>query len=403
MLFILLNKKLIKLTEQIKAIIVQKIVIISMEVFPKKKLIEHYDFAYKYLNEVLSDNEDTDEISNEDIELKEILKNNDYINDYFSKMYLLRAYLLQRFPSLLLDRYKDKENEFMKKSIEFNSSVIKLDKTTYLELVQKIRTDQKTLASEMKSIGAKIIARERKDYIEPLNISIQNITIILSLMSTAFIIGGYIYISTLLNYFSVDVSYYYSIVDYLSSSVSIIPSILLTTVCGIFFFFLGMFDAINNQIINDELDIKQKNDILLIIYMILILVTVYLIINFYAFDKIDYSSMQILGLIVIFIIISKININEFIKNSRTVILMIFTSYIFFSLLLVKSYDKISSIESGEYKSNYSIKFIPEYKEFEAMSLITMNSNYLFMWSQDKKQVLIIPSSSIKFIKVLSEK
>jgi len=220
-------------------------------------------------------------------------------------------------------------------------------------------------------------------------------------MSTAFIIGGYIYISILLSYFNIDVPNYYSILDYLSSSISIIPSILFTTAFAIFFFFIGMFDAINSDIIETELDIKKEKTYNIFIYISLVL-SISMFVRFYLINEINYLEVQMLSLMILFIIIDKIKIHEYIKNYRTFILMIYVSYIFFSSLVVKSYDKISSIESGKYKSNYSITFIPKYKEFKDMQLITMNSKYLFLWNEDKEEVVIIPSASIKFTQVINK-
>ena len=66
--------------------------------------------------------------------------------------------------------------------------------------------------------------------------------------------------------------------------------------------------------------------------------------------------------------------------------------LFSSQLALRVDNDIKSVLKNENK--LSIKLKNDYKKFENLNLITMNSAYLFLWDKENKKSIIIPLSKI---------
>src|SRR5690606_13118085 len=80
----------------------------------------------------------------------------------------------------------------------------------------------------------------------------------LTLLSTLFLISGFVYVKSLFYFLDVDVGDFYNIQDYLSSSIDVISATAFSAFWGLFWLFYGFERLLNDEIYDGQFDIKGK-------------------------------------------------------------------------------------------------------------------------------------------------
>lgn len=390
-----------KIEKKIKNLLVNKATNLAIKQFPDKKIAEHINFAVNYVTEKLYGV--TSELDNEEEYLNfcEETNNNDFIKIYTANFYLVKSYFYENLPTNLAKEYEEQKNQNLDKAKEFDPTSTPLTDNNYKKVIKDIEKEDKNIDLEINEIKKNIIDKKLYENIEPIQLTNSDITFVVSLMSSFFLIGGFIYTYFLLNHFNVKISDYYMITDYLANSIDVIAYVFIPTVVGVFFYFLGMNEAIKKDIIYSELGLDNEPKVNNL-YIVFILLIVYSITQYFLLEKIDYISIQIIFFIVIWTVINKLPIWDYIANTKKVSFLLISILLFFSSVIVQSQLKIQKIENGEYKSNYVMSFTNEYKKFETMELLTINSNYLFLLDDTKRQVVILPKKAIVSIAIKND-
>jgi len=393
-----------KIENKIIVILLHKSINSAIEFFPEKILAEHQKLATSFVYDNYFEDE-TDLKDDEDyISFKNKLKKNDFLNTYASMLFLTKLYYYQKLPSFL--RKHDTEEISLSKAKQINGDAKPLTSKTFKELIKKIEEDHTNLKYEIKQLKNSIIDKELTKYIKPLELTNSHISFVISLMSSLFLLGGFIYTYYLLSHFNINVSNYYTISDYLANSIDVVAYVFISTLIGIIFFFLGMNDEIKSSIIINQLEgvpKKPKNYSLgPIIGLIIGLLIILLGLKFYVSGEIDYEIVYAISILTILVIFQKLPIWDYIANPRKVAFLFITILVFLSNIIVKSHEKIQEIENEKYNSNYLLLFTPKYKEYETMKLITMNSSYLFLLD-NTQSIRIIPKEAIVSVKIKNDK
>ena len=390
-----------KLQSRITDIIIGRVLLTAMEMFPSNGLSINTNLAISFYAENMYTEAYQGDYINDYNKLKETLASNSFLNDYFSTIYLLDEYGLQLIPSTPSMKIQQKSTTLLEKATLFNKNSSRFTNKTYKEFSKKVKIVAKEIKQDIQESRKQIYRDGRQKHIGVIDISKDNIAFIISLMSTFFVVGGYLYITFLLNHFNIDSSYYYTITDYLSSSINTIAIIFLSSIVGLFSFIIGAIDNIDDKIYASQLDStdQKKSNTLNPIHILIFFSLFSLLIGYFSTNiSVITSSIQLTAFTCLIILLGKSNILSYVKNESTILFLIISSFFFFTSTLSKSYTKIDEMRSDTYKPDTSLILSKEYKEFENMRVITMNSNYIFLWDKENNQSVVIPKSSINFTK-----
>ena len=148
--------------------------------------------------------------------LKEVLKDQNISND-LSKYYQVMAFVYSLYGKVSV-KYKDEEAINLAKAIKLNPSAIPLSDKEVNHITKLYKNKAALSVKEMRAAIKDRVNNERANEIPPIGISLSNIAIILSIISTIVVISGYYYIKQLLGHFGLNSSDFYSLNDYTSAS-----------------------------------------------------------------------------------------------------------------------------------------------------------------------------------------
>lgn len=239
---------------------------------------------------------------------------------------------------------------------------------------------------------------------QDLNFSSKNIITVISTFSVLFLCTGFLYNWYFLRYFGINIQYYFSISDYISSSIGkiFIPVSMLIPII-----LLLMWDYLfpGEQSKRDTL--KPKRNIFLqpfgfaqfILVPIIIVASLYLKI----FEMFIYS----LTLFIFFFSIKIIAIFALKLENSFKKYVIGASIIFFFLVLfTQATTDIYYISSSntnnvkEYEFTFDDESIIEHNDF---ILLSSNSQYFFFYDKKNELPIIVPVNKIKIVKYIGEK
>ncbi|MBV1881273.1 MAG: hypothetical protein KUG82_06545 [Pseudomonadales bacterium] len=181
--------------------------------------------------------------------------------------------------------------------------------------------------------------------------------------------------------------------DYLASSVDVIVATSIGSAVGIVFFFWGVTDAVSEDVRAElfQEDRKAQSNVVLA-FMIFYCMSIVLIA--YHAGRLDYYLLFPLIFFVLLYAVDRMSIWKYVEN-RTPIRAALMSLVYFSLhLVLVAGDKVRELSDGKYESSYEIEFAEKYKDTERGEFFAANSNYVFLWDNNKRRMHIIPRSGV---------
>jgi hypothetical protein len=229
-----------------------------------------------------------------------------------------------------------------------------------------------------------------------------------------FLLTGYIYNKYFLGYYNIEVSYFFSSGDYLSTCIDKFyisgMSVFLTLISFVAGGYIGLriiadediFDIKKNdklKIINDRLsDITQ---IILVLF-----VTVVTVLHF-CFDTITkYNNLKILIIFLIIYIYVWMLSKKILQKESVYVSMLILSASFFlvniSCELMTDIEKINRSKISDLKK-YEFVFDREIKnDHKSLILLSANSGYFFFYDREKNIPVVIPKGSVEYIKLIQK-
>lgn len=239
---------------------------------------------------------------------------------------------------------------------------------------------------------------------QDLHITQKSIFTAISIFSVLFLCTGFLYNWYFLGYFGIDIQYYFSISDYISSSIGKI-FIALSTVIAVFL--LWMWDYFFPGNLGKGNTLKPKRNKFLQPFWLFY--TIFLPFTIIASFYIKIIELFIFSLMLfIFLSASKIIIKYVMKFKHPIIKYYISGSIIFFLvnLFAQATLDIYYISSSntndlkKYEFTFNDESIIEHNDF---ILLSSNSQYLFFYDKKNELPIIIPTNKIKTIKYIGEK
>lgn len=215
------------------------------------------------------------------------------------------------------------------------------------------------------------------------------------------LVGGFFYNYFLFKSLGIQISNFFTITDYLESSLDVVIPILWVTGFYAIITLLGYFSRIDKIIRKDQFKInyenldKRSDKILYLIFTLLVLTQVLI---YYKYQIINYSMVQPIILFISYVLLGNLFPFRRIENAHKIYLITMIGIfclISFTFHVIEGIENIANNKnSTSYK--FSIKNDPDLTSYQ---YIKSTSNYSFFYSNENNETLIIPNSDIEKIKV----
>jgi len=376
--------------------IYNKAYIICLDLFPHHDLRINQELSLDFTGKIIYDvelKENIVDLNREDIDLvQEKSLENEWIKNNAINYYRFKSY------SIIFN--KDIKQKYLDKARKLNSNCNPIDKfKEVIELSSQVKKDYKLFLKKARKLNNEKYEDEIKKRINPINISSKMISFLLTLFSTFFLISGIIYSKIYFYLLGINISDFFSLGDYLASSIDTLIITFFSIAMGMFFYFKGAKDRLKTSIHEEQFQIKSNNKFekfnLLFINLNLIGLFLYF---YFSLDRLYYSFLYPPILFVFFRYFWSLPIWDYFKNPEKVgfVLMSFSTFIISLILTALTYhDDIIHKEVKDDK--YIVTLKNKTKDINNSIFITSNSSNVFMLNVETKKIKIIPLYNIESI------
>ena len=316
--------------------------------------------------------------------------------ELLANYFLIQAYF---YTSGIKTEFLEKKSiESYKKATHLLPSIIKLNRKEYSKLNKKSKSDLRKTKAEWNKQRKLYIEKASYDVIPKIEVTPSQISFILSISATTFFLSGFLYNRFFLGYYGIDVSQFFTISDYLSSSVDKIYIACIATLIGVVTYLIGMLHSIKDEVIFSQFDIKRKRSDLPIFLMVLACS----IMTPILFYKDLPGKFGLLGFLIFFLMMAvyhRLPIEKLIKNS----IYVSVYYVAIAYFIVQTFWSVTSniekIKNSKQNNNsYTFSFkTREYDYLNNMIFLSSNSNFIFFYDMQKDKSYVIPKNEIQFV------
>ena len=337
-------------------------------------------------------------------QLRESLFSDEEIIDTVANYFLIEHFrFLTQYEDGHDKIYKEKADEALSKAKSYKNTAEPVSAKDINNIKKEIKKEIKILKKSIKKINSNKIEKEKEKRIKPIKITPSIVFLFISLISSLFLVGGFLYTNTLLYFLDINSSDFFDTSDYIASSVDTIFPILLIVFCMMFFCsqkvldIKGELDGLSEAIAAEQLDDKQKFMRFVLIALFLFFVTSFYVELTYN-EKFTPMLLMLPALMVLgYILFDLLKIDKYIENGSTFIIVVFSFFIFLAYLSVDVSGTVYEIKSENYKSPYTVFFTEEYEEYSDHTFFLANSKYAFFLNKKTKETVVIPKTGIKAI------
>lgn len=329
-------------------------------------------------------------------EADELIKNSPELKGLVVDYFRLKAfYYVGGMKTEFLEQESEKT---LKKAKDLNSTIEKLDHKGFNELQKTIRKSYRLANKELKSQIREYISEASYEVLPKVEITTSHITFMLSISTAIFLLTGYLHNKFFLGHFGIEVSKFFNINDYISSSVDKIYIACISSIVGVAVYVLGMISRIKNEVKFAQFEMEYNESNYQIFFTVFGLTSLN-ILWFYKDLPGKYSFLSILIFFVLIGVYHRLPIQRLVKNSIYVS-VVFTAMAYFSVNIF--WDTAKSIENVTHNSTALNKYIfslkkPSVDNINGMVFLSANSGYLFFYDKCKNKSFVIPKSEITLI------
>lgn len=393
-------KSNIKKSHNIRDVIVQKLHISLINYYNEDTHNDNLKIAVDAVHKTLYDSkvEYTEKLKKAIL----ILENDTEINDLLVDYYLALSYSYAQAKTL--KKYEiasifEKEEEFFEKALKLKPDLKKLEKVDFNKKIKLIKKEKNKLQQKIKIDLKEKVTKEKLALITPIKINSTHITLLISIFSTIFLISGYYFNYQVLHSLGVNSDDFFTIQDYISTSISLILYPLFYTLLMFILIVFRIDEKLNKDIESKELGVIGEDNIP--IYTMLFIITLMNIINIISILNEGNPSNIIFYLNVVFAAVFILNKVQWKYFENPLIIYVFSMIFLFYFVNISIVidNKIENYKSADYKSNYKVSFKDKEISTRNIEFMNVNSNYIFMINKKNNKVEVYPRLSISKINV----
>jgi predicted P-loop ATPase/GTPase len=401
LLYTIYIKWILKVRRRIRLLIFYKIQRISLANFASYKINTINDIASffeRYLIDGVIDDDKLEEINVvvDNIEnVKLVLLENKDIRDLLSNYHRATHFYYSYGSS---DYFSNEIDCSKKKAIKYNPEFEEFDKKSISELDKTIRKDTKFSIKENRAIIKKIIEKDVDEATPKLELDARIIIFVISLSTNLFLVTGYFYNKHYLGHFGIEVSDFYTIGDYLASSLDKISIAIFSALVAAGSYLAGMYWGRNQYIVAAHYNEQVKsNDILILISITA--VSGMLVYATYINSPLAGTLMHMLLAFTSIAIVHIVPIERFISNDIQVKITL-VAIAYFSISIYQGIkSEVQQLTDKEYKNPYTIVFSNDlFSEENDIRLIASTSLHYFIYIHKSSSAYVVKKSDVSIIK-----
>ncbi|WP_075498386.1 hypothetical protein [Moritella viscosa] len=381
--------------------VLAKLYIHALTIFPDNKMSNNLDIAFSVRKKFFDiSKSDADELIKENQEqaiyeevLYDEMKSNQWLDKTISMSFLLQVFYFSIFKS------KDRADEALEKAKIYDKTAKPLIHKDLRNIKKAINADQRKLKKELKKVTKEKVEREKLKIINPISIGASDVTFFLSFFSTLFLASGILYNKLFFASFDISIGNFFTITDYLATSIDVIAKTMISFSFGIMFLFWGMLDRFNEELYSEQLDIENDNKKrgekhLRFIIIIISTFIIGFLVNYFLLDKVVFSLLVMPVYFISLYTIINLPIWKFVKNELVMKTALVSLAMFLTQIGHQIFNNVENIKNIDYESQYEIKYIEKYNGDKNGEFISSNSNYVFLWDKQRKEISIISKSMV---------
>ena len=372
--------------------LVRRLYLDACEYFPDNTLSENIDIASTVAQEVLG--LDSLNLSAEESSVKVLrqkVSSDDWVRKNAADYHRITAYYFYYNDSYSL--HSERVEESMLKAGHGPVPAEYLSESSFKVLVRGVKKDKRLLRKRVGASNKLKIERQKLEMIPPIKITHAHFSFSLTLISTLFLISGFVYTKSFFYWFGVNVGDFYDIQDYLSSSIDVISSTALSAFFGLLCFFYGISRAVNDELREWQFDIQEKRKSYVLPF-ITVTSGLGLVVSVYVTGR--WPSIFVFPIVFSLLIYAYFRnpIWKFVENKATVGIACLVITFFFMHLGFRVKDNVEKVLLGEYEPAYSVEMKGKYEEYSEMSYLTSNSSFVFLVDVEGEKVVVLPRNSV---------
>lgn len=361
------------------------------DIFLATKKIFNPEAFNKLTPKYISESHPKIELSNAE---KSRYKNNKRIIDSLAKKYkgelkeyLKRYYLLRSYISEALKNNTRSEDYYFNKALDLDPKLKKYSSKDFVKVEKFLKKEHNKYIEKVKDERSIKIRLSYKAFVP-----------FISVITPLFLLTGYLYNYFFWNNFGLDISKFFSVSDYISSSIDNIRYVIVSCLLPMISCYAGVFTSSRKYIDEREASTVSLNlpEKLILTFAILGAPLGYYINNN------DLLVVSIFLLIVIAfthylipVLSTKLFKNPIEASFLFLFILYFVSYLSFSI-----YSDIEDIDNKQFYKNHKheVTLIEDNSEIEGYYFISANSSFYFFINK-QKDLIIIPSYRVKSVRI----
>lgn len=372
-----------------------KLYVLANEHFNENDLGKNSKLAIRLTSIYIYEFDDDEiEVDNKELEsFKLIADNDEWIKKNIADLYRIKSF------SIIVD--SELKNQYLEKARQLDSKSEPIREfKEIINLVKNIKKEYKVFLKEGRKLSNKRYEEEIEKRINPIEITSQNISFLLTLFSTFFLISGIIYSKLYFYLLGINISDFFSVSDYLSSSIDTLIITFISISIGMIFYFIGEKDRLKTSIYEEQFQTTssyRKKEVYSLIFALIMCVITFFVAYFMQ-DRAYYNLLYPVILFVFFRYFWSLPIWKYFKSPEKVgfVLMSFSTFIISLVLTALTYHE-ELIHKKVEDNEYNILLKDKSHDINKLIFITTNSNNLFMLTEDTKKVKIIPLYNVESI------
>lgn len=384
---------ILKVRMTVRTVIFQRLYLDACEQFPRNKLAMNRDLASSVVQGLLDLEQFNLNVCEEDRKkLINLIRKDEWVNCKVSDFHRLTAFYYSYGNSLNL--HTEQIETSMSKARESKVSCQPLEESDVKQLHKEVKRERKLLGKRIGVANKLKVDKEKQELISPITITATHFSVALTLMSTLFLISGFVYTKVFFYWFDVNVGDFYTIQDYLASSIDVISATAFSAFVGLVSITFGLSCALNDELHDEQFDEQtRKNDY--VWPFILITSVIGLAVSVYFQGYWPSVFIYPLALSVSMYLYIRLPIWKYIENRASVGVVCLVVLFFFLSLGFKVKENIERVLYSGYESHYTVTLDEKYSKYSGMLYLMNNSNFLFLLDAEDKKVIILPKTSIR--------
>lgn len=361
----------------------------AIKLFPENDLHQNLDLSSMLSREILK--LETSPVSPE-VEQYNLLKKEIMATKFYKDLMVIYLQLQLKYEESLVFNDTNKKFELWTRLNELAGEDC-IPEFNFSKLKRSAIKSKKAEMANYYKVRDEYIESKKAELIKPITLEWKHLTILITAFSVLFLCGGFLYTKYLFWALDAEVTWFFTVSDYLSSSIDVVFGAIISTLLSFMFFMKGVSEQLHREIHNYQFKIESKRkDLWIYIVIPLVVLSIFIELHFDSGRTLT-PQIILLSAFVAMELVGRIRLERYINNAYIFIFFTVAILMFCAYIVLKAEATIRQLNLNS-SPEVELNLKNEYKKFSGYKLITVNSGYTFIYSGNK--VVVIPKDAVLY-------